>query len=51
MKPARSDARNATAAATSSGCPKRFIGTARVIEGLPTVDMLRSAVREMEAKP
>ena len=31
--------------------PGRRDQQARVIEGLPTVDMLRSAVREMEAKP
>ena len=30
MKPALSDARKATAAATSSGSPRRRIGTARV---------------------
>ena len=29
MKAASSDARNATAAATSAGSPRRFIGTAR----------------------
>ncbi len=34
MKPASSEARNATAAATSSGVPSRFIGTARRIASI-----------------
>jgi hypothetical protein len=34
MKPASSEHRNATAAATSAGWPRRFIGTARVIASI-----------------